>query len=143
MAPNKIARITLMIVIACFLNVQCKEPDKQAGPCNCQSKIIKKEQKNVEAVVVRINFSNPTYGITSPDAYILSTDPRDFKDSTFIGGPNILVPCDSLPAQYQKPRTKVIISYKRKDCYGALTTSASRTSFGYYIDLTAINLENP
>ncbi len=143
MNPTKIARFTLTLVIVCFLNIQCKEPDKQAGPCDCQRKTVKKEIKNVEAVVVRINFSNPTYGITSPDAYILSTDPRDFKDSTFIGGPNILVPCDSLPAQYQKPRTKVIISYKRKDCYGAITTPANRTNFGYFIDLTSIRVKTP
>ncbi len=94
--------------------------------------------KDVEAVVVRIKGNNPPYGNTGPDIYILSTEPRDFEDSTFTGGPNILVPCDSLPEQYQQPRTKVIISYKRKDCYGAMTTPALRTSFGYYIDLIAI-----
>lgn len=142
MGLNKIARFT-WIVMVCFLGVQCKDPDEQAGPCDCQSKAGKKEMKNVEAVVIRINFTNPAYGTTGPDEYILSTDPREFNDSTFAGGPNILVPCDSLPAQYRKPRTKVIISYKRKDCYGALTSPARRTSFGYYIDLTAINVKNP
>ncbi|PSL18058.1 hypothetical protein CLV60_1336 [Dyadobacter jiangsuensis] len=136
-----IARFTL-ILIACFLNFQCKDPDKQPNPCDCQSKA-GKEQKNVEAVVIRINFTNPAYGTTGPDEYILSIDPREFNDSTFAGGPNILVPCDSLPAQYRKPRTNVIISYKRKDCYGALTTPASRTSFGYYIDLTSIWVKTP
>lgn len=99
--------------------------------------------KDVEAVVVRIKSNNSPYGNTGPDKYILSTEPRDFEDSTFTGGANILVPCDSLPEQYQQPRTKVIISYKRKDCYGAMTTPALRTSFGYYIDLTAIREETP
>lgn len=142
MGLNKIARFTL-IVMVCLLSVQCKDTGKQASPCDCQSKASKKEMKNVEAVVIRINFTNPAYGTTGRDEYILNTDPGEFNDSTFAGGPNILVPCDSLPAQYRKTLTRVILSYKRKDCYGALTLPSSRTSFGYYIDLTSIDLKNP
>jgi len=64
-----------------------------------------------------------------------------YDSTTYTVGPNILVPCDSLPAQYQKPRKKLIISYKRKDCYGAMTTPTLRTNFGYFINLTSIRVK--
>lgn len=140
---KKIARFTLMIVTVCLLNVQCKDPDKQAGPCNCESKTRKKEIKNAEAVVVRLKHNSPPYGEVGPDSYILSTAPRDFEDSSYIGGENILVPCGLLPVQYQKQGTRLIVSYKRKDCYGAMTSPVSRTSYGYFINLTSIRVKNP
>ncbi|MCF2490774.1 hypothetical protein [Dyadobacter sp. CY347] len=138
---NKIVRFTLAPFLMVFLNIQCKDPDKQAGPCNCDTKTRRKEIKNAEAVVVLIKGNNPPYGNTGPDAYILSTAPRDFEDSSYIGGENILVPCGSLPAQYQKQGTKLIVSYKRKDCYGAMTTPTRRTNFGYFVNLTSIRMK--
>ena len=87
---NKIVRFALMIVIVCFLNFQCKDPDIQAGPCDCQSKTIRKEIKNVEAVVVRLIGNNPLYGYQGPDQYILSTEPRDFEDSTYASDEPVL-----------------------------------------------------
>ncbi len=56
---SKIARFTLMPLIVCFLNIQCKDLDKETGPCDCQSKVVKKEMKNIEAVVVYIIGNQP------------------------------------------------------------------------------------
>jgi hypothetical protein len=133
----------MMIVIVCFLSVQCKEPDKSPGPCDCESKTLRKEIKNVEAVVVQLIGNQSPYGFQGPDKYILSTAPRDFEDSSYTGGENILVPCNSLPAQYQKARTKLVVSYRRKDCYGAMTSPALRTNYGYFINLTSIRVKTP
>lgn len=140
---NKIVRTASAAILLCIVNIQCKDPDQQAGPCDCQHKTLRKEIKDQQAVVVRIKGHQGAGGNQGPDKYILSTAPRDFTDSSYVGGENILVPCDALPTAYQKPGTMLIVSYKRKDCYGAMTSPVARTSFGYYVDLTKIRLKIP
>lgn len=139
---KKITRFTFILVIIGFLTVQCKEPDKQAVPCDCQSKTVKKEMKNIEAVVVYIQGNRPPGGSQGPDLYILSTEPKDFERSSHAAGPNILVPCDSLSTEFKKQGLKVVVSYKRKDCYGAITNPSFRGYYGYFIDLTTIRVKN-
>ena len=143
---NKIARFTLISLVVCLLNVQCKDPVKQAGPCNCQSETVRKEMKNIEAVVVHRIGNQPPGGNQGPDQYILSTEPKDFDRTTYSIGENLLVPCvDSLsvPVEFKKHGLRVNVSYKRKDCYGALTSPDMHGAYGYYIDLTAISVKTP
>lgn len=144
---NMIARFAL-IVIACLLNVQCKDPDKKTGPCDCQSKTVKKEMKKIEAVVVYRMGNQPPGGNQGPDQYILSIEPKNFDGASYSIGENLLVPCrDSLsvsvPVDFRKPGLRVIVSYKRKECYGALTSPDMHGAYGYYIDLTTIQLKAP
>ncbi|MET7257833.1 hypothetical protein [Dyadobacter fermentans] len=140
-----IARLT-WIAIVCLLNLQCKVPDKQTAPCDCQSKAGKKEIKNIEAVVVHRVGNQPPGGNQGPDQYILSTSPKDFGGASFSIGENLLVPRQdslSVSADFRKPGIRVIVSYKRKECYGALTSPDMHGAYGYYIDLTAIQLKAP
>ncbi|MCF2446799.1 hypothetical protein L0657_22780 [Dyadobacter sp. CY345] len=142
---TKIAKFTLTPLAVCFLHLQCQDSDKQPGPCDCQSKSVKKEEKNIEAVVVHIMGNQPG-GNQGPDKYVLRTAPRDFDGVTYSLGKNMLVPCRdslSLPVQFRKPGLKVNVSYRRKDCYGALTSPYIFGAYGYYIDLTAIGVTNP
>ena len=146
MDPNKMARFTLMLVIVCFFNVQCKDSDEQVGPCDCQRKTVKKENKNIEAVVVYLIGNQPPGGNQGPDQYVLSNEPKDFDRTSYSIGENLLVPCGdslSLPAEFRKPGLRVIVSYKRKECYGALSSPYMRSNYGYYIDLTSIKVKNP
>jgi hypothetical protein len=143
---NKIARFTLVSLVGCFLNVQCKDPDKQAGPCDCQRETVRKEMKNIEAVVVYRIGNQPPGGNQGTDQYILSTIPKDFDGTTYNIGENLLVPCGdslSVPVEFRKHGLRVTVSYKRKDCYGALTSPDMRGTYGCYIDLTAISLKTP
>ncbi|WP_188932901.1 hypothetical protein [Dyadobacter endophyticus] len=141
-----IARFTLMSVIVCFFNFQCKDPDKQAGPCDCHNKTAKKEMKNIEAVVVYRIGNQPAGGNQGPDQYILSTEPKDFDGASYSIGENLLAPCQesmSVPVDFRKPGLRVMVSYKRKECYGALTSPDMHGAYGYYIDLTAIRVKTP
>ena len=141
-----IARFTLMSVIVCFFNFQCKDPDKQAGPCDCHNKTAKKEIKNIEAVVVYRIGNQPPGGNQGPDQYILSTEPKDFDGASYSIGENLLAPCQesmSVPVDFRKPGLRVMVSYKRKECYGALTSPDMHGAYGYYIDLTAIRVKTP
>ncbi len=142
----KIARFMLMLVIVCFLNIQCKDPDKQAGPCDCESETVRKEMKNIEAVVVYRIGNQPPGGNQGPDQYILSTETLDFDGASYSIGENLLVPCGdslSVPVEFRKQSLRVMVSYKRKECYGALTSPDMHGAYGYYIDLTAIRAKTP
>ncbi|GGH35451.1 hypothetical protein GCM10007423_27090 [Dyadobacter endophyticus] len=135
-----------MSVIVCFFNFQCKDPDKQAGPCDCHNKTAKKEMKNIEAVVVYRIGNQPAGGNQGPDQYILSTEPKDFDGASYSIGENLLAPCQesmSVPVDFRKPGLRVMVSYKRKECYGALTSPDMHGAYGYYIDLTAIRVKTP
>lgn len=112
------------------------DPDVQSEPCNCQSASLT-EAKNVEAVVVFIRGNNPE-GNQGPDLYILSTASNDFTATTHTVGPNILVPCDSLSTEFRKQGERVIVSYKRKKCYGAITQPTLHGMYGYFINLRSI-----
>lgn len=141
----KIAKFTSTLLAVSFLHLQCKDSDNQPGPCDCESKSVKKEEKNIEAVVVYIMGNQPE-GNQGPDRYVLSTAPRDFDGVTYSLGKNLLVPCGdslSLPVPFRKHGLKVNVSYRRKDCYGALTSPQIFGAYGYFIDLTAIRVKNP
>lgn len=138
---KKLRSIMIALALLCTL-IQCTSEDPEVEPeqCDCQSATVA-ERKDVEAVVVLIAGNQAPGGNQGPDKYVLSTEPKDFERAEYSIGDNILVPCDSLPTQYQKARTKVIVSYKRKKCYGAITDPTLRSNYGYYVDLTSIGIK--
>lgn len=144
MELNKVIRFTLVPLLGFLLNVQCTsdDPEIQAVECDCQSASIAQEMKDIEAVVVYIQGNLPPGGNQGPDLYVLSTDPKDFERSSHAAGPNILVPCDSLSTEFRKQGLKVLVSYKRKDCYGAITQSTFHGNYGYFVNLTTIKAKN-
>jgi hypothetical protein len=131
-----LSKVTLLALIppaALLLHLQCTDAtDDYAMFCDCQSASVDEEKKDVEAVVVLIG------GNQDEDKFAISTHPRDFETTTHTVGQNILVPCDLLPAAYRKPGLRIWVSYKRKDCYGAVSSPSLRNPYGYYIDLTSI-----
>lgn len=138
---NSMSKLPAMFtVIFLLMLVQCKstEPDNQSVNCDCQSPTEAKEQKNVEAVVVLVQYAR------DHDMYILSTYPPDFESTSHGAGDNILVPCDellSVPAEFRTPGLRVMVSYKRKTCYGAITSPVMRVLYGYYVELASIKLK--
>lgn len=142
--PDGIKKVSLnpftLALLLTLLQCTSKDPDFQNRNCDCQRSAEKKEQKNVEAVMILIPANQPE-GYLAEDQYILSTDPADFESTSHGIGKNILVPCNSVPEQYRKAGSRVIVSYKRKNCYGAITLPQLRSNFGYFIDLTSIRLK--
>lgn len=135
---NLVARFALLSFMVLMISLQCSQEsdDPAADKCDCQTASIAEEKKDVEAVVVLIT------SYQDPDRfYVLSTEPKDFSTASHTGGRNILVPCDSLPAQYQEAGTLLLVSYRRKDCYGALTSPNLRSFYGYYVDLTSTRIK--
>jgi len=132
----------IALALLCTL-IQCTsdDPEVEAEQCDCQTATVAEEKKDVDAVIVLIAGNKAPCGNQGPDRYVLSTDSKDFERAEYSIGENVLVPCDSLPAQYQKARTKVIVSYKRKKCYGAITDPDLRSNYGYYVDLTSIGIK--
>jgi hypothetical protein len=138
MSKNSLILSTFLLVGCSLLNLQCRDdPETQSANCDCQKGTVGKKKKDVEAVVVYMQGGYPGAS-QRPDLYVLSTDPADFERSSHVAGPNILVPCDSLSTQYRKQGLRVLVSYRRKDCYGAITQPTMRSSYGYYVNLTAI-----
>lgn len=129
---------TVIILITVFLlNEECTRDadDPSREKCDCQTALLMKEKKDVEAVVVLITSYQDS------ERYVLSTEPNDFAMASHTVGENILVPCDLIPTQFQQAGMKVIVSYKRKKCYGAITQPTFHSYYGYYIDLKSIRKE--
>lgn len=127
-------------VILLLMLVRCttEDPDLQPANCDCQTSPVSEEEKDVEVVVVLISGNNAPGGNQGPDIYVLSTEPKDFEATTYHVGKNILVPCSFLPVGYQKAGSRLVVSYKRKECYGAISLPELRSNFGYHVDLTSI-----
>jgi hypothetical protein len=135
---NTVMRFAFTPFMVFMLSFQCshEDDDLAVSKCDCQTTpTMTEEKKDVEAVVVLIT------SYQGQDMYVLSTEPRDFSTTSHTAGRNILVSCDSLPKQYQKTGVQVMVSYKRKDCYGALTAPTLRSYYGYYVDLTSIRVK--
>lgn len=128
----------LLLLLVFLLNEQCTHDAKDPSfeNCDCQAASVTKEKKDVEAVVVLIT------SYQNSEKYVLSTEPKDFARTSHTVGENILVPCDSLPPQFQQGGVKVIVSYKQKKCYGAITQPNFHSYYGYYIDLKSIRKEH-
>ena len=138
MALNTITRFASVAFMVFMSSFQCSNgrDDLTANKCDCQTGSIAEEKKDVEAMVVLIT------SYQDQDLYVLSTEPKDFGTTSHTAGRNILVPCDSLPAQYRQAGVQLIISYRRKDCYGVLTAPTLRSYYGYYVNLSSIRI-NP
>lgn len=141
-SPKK-PQLTMIALALLFALMQCTSdaPETQSANCDCQKATVEEEKKDIEAVVVYFQGNHPGAD-QRPDLYVLSTDPADFERSSHVAGPNILVPCDSLSTEYRKQGMKVLVSYKRKDCYGAITQPTLHGNYGYFVDLTAIKAKN-
>ncbi|WP_439558147.1 hypothetical protein [Dyadobacter sp.] len=126
-----------LALLCTFIQCTSDDPEVQTKQCDCEGATVAEEVKDVEAVVVYMQGGSPGAS-QRPDWYVLSTDPADFERSSHAAGPNILVPCDSLSTEFKKQGARVLISYKRKDCYGAITQPTFRGNYGYFIDLTEI-----
>jgi hypothetical protein len=131
---TSITRLTAISLAVLLLNSQCRNDieKRSVGPCDCAAGSVAEHKKDVEAVVCQIG------GYQHMVVYALSTEPKDFETTSHHAGENMLMPCDSLPPAFRKPGLKVTVAYKRKDCYGALTSPNFRSMYGYYIDLTSI-----
>jgi len=135
----RVKRLALVPFAVLAAGFQCstERDDTAINKCNCTTAPVVEEKKDVEAVVVQT--PNIEHG---QRIFALSIEPRDFGKTSYSVGPNILVPCDSLPSQYKQGGTMVIVSYRRKDCCGILTAPNFRSGFGCYVDLTAIKIKS-
>lgn len=137
MSLNRVKRFALVPFVILVTSFQCanERNDTAVNKCDCRTAPAVEEKKDVEAVVVQT--SNIEQG---QPIYALSTEPNDFGRSSYTVG-SILVPCDSLPSQYRRAGTRLVISYERKDCCGVLTSRSFRSSYGCYVNLTSIRIK--
>ncbi|MGV3600011.1 MAG: hypothetical protein ACO1N1_02345 [Dyadobacter fermentans] len=133
-------RLVAPALLFALTNCASDDPAEQNRACDCNGAIADEAIKDKEAVVVLLEGNNPD-GYQGPDMYILSTDPADFERTSHAAGPNILVPCVtslSVPEEYQKQGLRVLVSYRRKQCYGAITSPVMRSNYGYFVHLINI-----
>lgn len=137
MSLNRVKRITLipLVILAASFRCSNERDDTAINKCDCRTAPTVEEKKDVEAVVVQT--SNIEQG---QPIYALSTEPNDFGRSSYTVQ-SILIACDSLPPQYRRGGTMLVISYERKDCCGVLTSPSFRSSYGCYVNLTSIRVK--
>jgi hypothetical protein len=79
--------------------------------------------------------------LTQTDKYCLTVSPSDFALNAGGYNPaNILVPVsnDDIPTQYRIEGTHVLLSGRKKSCYGLTNHAAMFGSFGYKLEVDAI-----
>ncbi len=85
--------------------------------------------QNREAVVV----------LSQGTTYCLVVDSSDIARKSY-GSENYLVPVPaaSLPSQYRTVGLRVLLSGRKKSCYGLTTSPQVRNSFGYKLEIDAV-----
>ena len=71
---------------------------------------------------------------TQLGTYCLIADPADISRGSYLLD-NYLVPSAPLPPQYQVEGLRVLLTGRKKSCYGLTTFPTLRTSFGYKLEI--------
>lgn len=108
-------------------SASCKKED---GPDqNCADEQLLEAYQEREAVVV----------LSQGTTCCLVVDSSDIARGSY-GLENYLVPvpASSLPSQYRTVGLRVLLSGRKKSCYGLTTSPQLRTSFGYKLEIDAV-----
>ena len=97
---------------------------------SCPGESVLAVYQNQEAVVT----------MTQKDTYCLVAAPADIANNSYRLE-NYLVPVPALPSQYQVVGLHVIFSGRKKSCYGLTTLPNLMTSFGYKLEVDAIQVK--
>lgn len=97
----------------------------------CENERVLETYQNREAVVTR----------TEPDTYCLIVDTAALSSGRYVHE-NYLVPVSPLPAQYRVEGLRVLLTGRKKSCYGLTTFPDLRVMFGYKLEVDNIQLKH-
>lgn len=124
---KSIITIYSLMGLLLLASASCK---KEEGPSqSCAGEQLLETYQNREAIVV----------LSQGTTYCLVVDSSDIARRSY-GPENYLVPvpASSLPSQYRAVGSRVLLSGRKKSCYGLTTSPQLRTSFGYKLEIEAV-----
>lgn len=115
------------LVILLLASGGCKKAD---GPGqSCADERLLEAYHDREAVVV----------MSAPTTYCLVVDSGDIARGSYILENYLVpVPASALPAQYRVAGLRILLSGRKKSCYGLTTLPQLRTAFGYKLEIEAV-----
>ncbi|WP_460621257.1 hypothetical protein [Hymenobacter tenuis] len=117
----------LFLLTAVLLTAGCKKDTSVHPNQSCDDEYVLATYQNKEAVVTR----------TEPNTYCLIVDENDLASGQYTLD-NYLVPVFPLPSQYQVVGLRVLLTGRKKSCYGLTTLPELRTMFGYKLEVDNI-----
>lgn len=122
--------LSSLSVLGMTMGASCKgqeaRPSTQANQ-NCAGESVLAVYQNQVAVVT----------MTQKDTYCLIVDSTALSSGRYIHE-NYLVPTNPLPTRYQVEGMRVLLTGRKKSCYGLTTFPDLRTSFGYKLEVDNI-----
>ena len=129
--------IPAFLMVGIVAGVGCSKdtsttPDTRTTPQQgCANERVLASYQNQEAVVTR----------TQLDTYCLIVDEPALSSGRYLLE-NYLVPVTPLPARYQVEGLRVLLTGRKKSCYGLTTFPNLRTMFGYKLEVDDIELKS-
>jgi hypothetical protein len=102
----------------------CSKDAGIAPQQSCDNEHVVASYQNREAVVTKTQW----------DTYCLIVDEPALSSGQYLLD-NYLVPVHPLPAQYQVEGLRVLLTGRKKSCYGLTTLPTLRTMFGYKLEV--------
>ncbi len=102
----------------------CSKDEGNAPQQSCDNEHVLASYQNREAVVTK----------TQLDTYCLIVDETALSSGRYLLD-NYLVPVHPLPAQYQVEGLRVLLTGRKKSCYGLTTLPNLRNMFGYKLEV--------
>jgi hypothetical protein len=126
--------LSSLSVLGMTMGASCKgqeaRPSTQANQ-NCAGESVLAVYQNQVAVVT----------MTQKDTYCLIADSAAIANHSYKLD-NYLVPATALSPQYQVEGLRVLFSGRKKSCYGLTTLPTLRNSFGYKLEIDAIQAQD-
>ncbi|WP_125921704.1 hypothetical protein [Hymenobacter lapidarius] len=119
--------ISPLLIFGAAAGAGCEKDTSSIPSQSCDNERILASYQNKEAIVTR----------TQPDTYCLIVDSLDISKGSFLLD-NYLVPSTPLPVQYQVEGLRVLLTGRKKSCYGLTTFPTLRSSFGYKLEIDDI-----
>jgi len=130
----KILLLSFLSILGITVGTGCK--GQEAAPSNqasqsCAGESVLAVYRNQIAVVA----------MTQKDTYCLIADSAAIANHSYKLD-DYLVPTTALPLQYQVEGLRVLFSGRKKSCYGLTTLPTLRNSFGYKLEVDAIQAKD-
>ena len=123
----KLLMISSLLIFGVVAVAACNKDTSNAPNQSCDNEHVLISYQNREAVVTR----------TELDTYCLIVDSAALSSGRYIHE-NYLVPVTPLAAQYQVEGLRVLLTGRKKSCYGLTTFPNLMTSFGYKLEIDNI-----
>ena len=122
--------VPVLLLVGVLASTGCSKDTSTTPAPSCANEQVLASYQSREAVVTR----------TQLDTYCLVVDSTDLVTGSYQLD-HYLVPAVALPAPFQTEGLRVLVTGRKKSCYGLTTLPQLRTMFGYKFEVEAIELK--